>query len=178
MAMQKLALLIDRMMGRVIDGLGAVAGAVVASIAFFISAEVVLRAAGARPFGWTLEMAEYGLLVMGFLGSPWVLRHGDHIRVDIVLRGVGAAWHRRLLFLANMIAMITCLFLAWYGLQVAIEAFVRGSVLFKTIRMPQWIILSVMPLGTALLAYEFLARSIRATEDGSVSDQSVGWPTL
>jgi TRAP-type C4-dicarboxylate transport system permease small subunit len=162
--MRKLGLTIDRCVGLVIDGLGALAGAVVAVIALSISAEVVLRSIGGRPFGWTLEMAEYGLLVIGFLGAPWVLRHGDHIRVDIVLRTVGEAWNRRLLLLANGIALTTCVFLAWYGYSAANEAFQRGSMLFKTIPMPQWIILSIMPIGSALLAYEFLARCIRGQD--------------
>lgn len=176
--MRKIAEIIDRSVGFVIDGLGALAGAVVAAVALSISVEVIIRSVGGRPFGWTLEMAEYGLLVIGFLGAPWVLRHGDHIRVDIVLRSVGAAWNGRLLVLANTIALITCLYLAWYGLQAAMESYARGSILFKTIPMPQWMILSIMPLGTALLAYEFLARTIRRLGGGTVPGEGVGGPAL
>jgi TRAP-type C4-dicarboxylate transport system permease small subunit len=172
------ALLIDRAIGLVIDGLGAIAGAVVGAIAVVISAEVVLRAVGGTPFGWTLEMAEYGLLIVGFLGAPWVLRHGDHIRVDIALRSVGPVWSGRLLLLANTIALVTCLYLAWYGLQAALEAHARGSMLFKTIRMPQWIILSIMPLGIALLAYGFLVRILRRLAGRPVPGEGIGGPAL
>lgn len=172
--MRKLAKLIDQMVGYIINGLGAVAGAVTAAIAMMISLDVTLRATGFRSLGWTVEMAEYGLLVIGFLGAPWVLRHSDHIRVDVVLRSVSAVWNGRLLVLANTIALITCLFLAWYGLQVTLESYARGSILRKTINMPQWIILSIMPLGTVLLAYEFAARTIRRMAGQDVPGEGTG----
>jgi len=139
---------------------------------------VVMRATGMRALGWTVEMTEYGLLIIGFLGSPWVLRHSDHIRVDVVLRSVSPVWAGRLLILANAIALVTCLYLAWYGLQAAMQSFARGSILFKTIHMPQWIILSIMPLGVGLLAYEFLSRILRRLAGRTIPGEGIGGPAL
>lgn len=174
----KLARGFDRALGLVIDGLGALAGAVVGAAALLITADVILRAAGMRPLGWTVEMTEYGLLIVGFLGAPWVLRHGDHIRVDVLLRSLSPAWAGRLIILANAIALVTCLYLAWYGLQAAMQSFARGSILFKTIHMPQWIILSIMPLGVSLLAYEFLSRILRRLAGRAIPGEGVGGPAL
>jgi TRAP-type C4-dicarboxylate transport system permease small subunit len=168
----------DRAMGLIIDGLGIFAGAVICTMALLITADVVMRAAAVRPLGWTVEMTEYGLLVVGFLGAPWVLRHGDHIRVDVVLRSVPAVWGGRLLLLANAIALVSCLLVAWFGLQAAMQAFARGSILFKTLHMPQWIILSIMPLGVSLLAYEFLSRILRRLTGRAVPGEGIGGPAL
>jgi len=168
----------DRAVGLVIDGFGICAGAVVGATALLITADVVMRAAAIRPLGWTVEMTEYGLLVVGFLGAPWVLRHSDHIRVDVVLRSVPPVWGGRLLILANLIALVTCMFVAWYGVQAAMQAFARGSILFKTIQMPQWIILSIMPLGVGLLAYEFLSRILRRLAGRAVPGEGIGGPAL
>ncbi|MCC6009345.1 MAG: TRAP transporter small permease [Rhodobacteraceae bacterium] len=176
--MRRILSFADRGVGLVIDALGMVAGAVIGAMALTISAEVILRAFGYRGFGWTLEMAEYGLLVVGFLAAPWVLRHGDHIRVDVVLRSVNEVWFGRLIVLANVIAGATCVVLAWYGAQAAFEAWGRGSLLFKHFRMPQWIILSIMPLGTALLAWEFLARSLRRLAGEHIAGEGSGGPAL
>ena len=176
--MRRFTTLTDRLVGYVIDGLGIFAGAVIAAIAILISLDVAFRSTGFRTLGWTVEMAEYGLLVIGFLGAPWVLRHSDHIRVDVVLRSVSAVWNGRLLVFANTIALITCLFLAWYGLQVTLESYARGSFLHKTIRMPQWIILSIMPTGAALLAYEFAARTVRRLAGHDVPGEGTGGAAL
>lgn len=176
--MRRILTLADRVVGFVIDGFGLIAGGVIGAMALTISAEVIGRALGYRGFGWTLEMAEYGLLVVGFLAAPWVLRHGDHIRVDVVLRSVGQAWFARLIVLANLIAGLTCLVLAWYGAQAALEAWERGSILFKHFRMPQWIILSIMPMGAALLAWEFFARTLRRLAGQPVPGEGSGGPAL
>lgn len=165
-------------MGWIIDGLGLLAALVVAAMAVAISSEVVLRSLGYRPYGWTLEMSEYGLLVIGFLAAPWVLRHGDHIRVDVILRSASDPWLNRLLIFANLLAAFTCIVLSVYGTQAALEAFQRGSLLFKHIKMPQWIILSMMPLGTALLAYEFLARTLRRLAGARIAGEGTGGPAL
>lgn len=149
---------IDRLVGRVIDSLGVLSGAVVAFITLAISTDVILRALGHRTLGWTLELSEYGLLIVCFFGAPYVLRHGDHIRVDVLLRQAGQRGRGIMLILANLIALVTCLVLTWFGTQAAVAAFTRGAILFKEIEMPQWIVLSVMPIGTLLLSWEFARR--------------------
>jgi len=153
--------LFDRAVGLIVDGFGLLAGLVIGLMALAISAEVVARAVGLPPFGWTLELAEYGLLVVGFLGAPWVLRRSDHIRVDVVLRSVGPRTRGALLGIGNAVAALTCLILTIFAFQEARDAYVRGALLFKNLVIPQWPVLSILPLGMALLALEFLSRALR-----------------
>ena len=153
---------IDRaVVARVVDALGLAAAFVVGAIALAIGADVVMRAAGLRPLGWTLEMSEYGLLVVCFGGAPWVLRHGDHIRVDVVLRGLAPPARRRLTVAADGLAALACVALAWFGAGAAWDAFARGAVLRKAIDVPQGAVLAAMPVGMALLAWEFARRVLR-----------------
>ena len=35
-------------------------------------------------FAWLFEAVEYALYVGVFIGAPWVLRQGAHIRVDVI----------------------------------------------------------------------------------------------
>src|SRR6056297_2889980 len=126
----------DWAIGILIEAFGYLSGAVVAFMALAISAEVVVRALDFPAFGWTLELCEYGLLVVGFLGSPWVLRHSDHIRVDVVLRSVGNSTRHRMLIAGNAIAALVCAVLAWYGSAAAFEAYRQGSLLFKHLVIP------------------------------------------
>ena len=66
--------LIDSAMGRICDAFGVAASLVIAFLALSVGAEVVVRNLGLPAFGWTLELCEYGLLLVSFLGAPWVLR--------------------------------------------------------------------------------------------------------
>jgi TRAP-type C4-dicarboxylate transport system permease small subunit len=176
--MRKLAQRLDYGVGLVIDGFGWVSGAVIALVTLAISADVMLRASGHRTLGWTLEASEYGLLIACFLGAPFVLRHGDHIRVDVVLRNVGPVWKGRLLILSNLIAALTCLFLTWFAAREALTAYIRGAILYKEIEMPQWIVLSVMPAGMILLTWEFFSRIIRRLAGIEVPGENEGGVAL
>ncbi|MDQ0314486.1 TRAP transporter small permease [Amorphus orientalis] len=149
---------IDKGMGRVCDAFGVAASLVVAFLALSVGAEVAVRNLGLPAFGWTLEMCEYGLLVVTFLGAPWVLRRHEHISVDVFTRALRPRTLRVLLTISDVVAATTCVILAVYAAEAAHEAFLKGSLLFKYLVIPQWIILSVMPLGVTLLAIEFLLR--------------------
>ncbi|WP_422371578.1 TRAP transporter small permease [Hoeflea sp.] len=150
--------LIDSAMGRICDAFGFAASLVIAFLALSVGAEVVVRNLGLPAFGWTLEMCEYGLLLVSFLGAPWVLRRQSHISVDVVIRQVSPGTRRVLLTIADIIAATACLVLAYYAAMAASDAYQKGSLLFKYLVVPQWIILTVLPVGMAMLVIEFLLR--------------------
>lgn len=146
------------MMGYVCDAFGLAASVVIAFLALSVGAEVVVRNLGLPAFGWTLEMCEYGLLVVSFLGAPWVLRRHEHISVDVVLRHVSETSRFYLLSAADVLALAVCAILAFYAADAAFEAYAKGSLLFKYLVVPQWIILSILPIGMTVLTIEFMLR--------------------
>lgn len=146
---------------------GMLASCVIVFITGAVAAEVLLRLAGLPAFGWTLELSEYGLVVVSFLGAPWVLRHQEHISIDIVIRHVRPAVSRILLTIADAISALACLILAKFAWQAASEALHRGAILYNYFEIPQWLILAILPLGALLLTIEFGLRIWRRFGDVS-----------
>lgn len=170
--------LLDRIVGMLIDGFGLASGLIIAFMAVSISAEVIVRSAGGAAFGWTLELCEYGLLVVSFLGAPWVLRHSDHIRVDVVLRSVSAAPRHVMFTVANAIAAATCAVVAYHAAIAALDAYRQGAMLYKDLVIPQWWILSILPVGLALMAIEFLSRTLRRLAGEDIPEERLGGGAL
>lgn len=166
--------MIDSVMGRICDAFGFAASLVIAFLALSVGAEVVVRNLSLPAFGWTLEMCEYGLLLISFLGAPWVLRRHDHISVDILVRHVSPSTRLGLLTIADLIAALACSVLAYYATQAALDAYAKGSLLFKYLVVPQWIVLSVLPLGMTLLVVEFLLRIHRRFYETSTTESEAG----
>lgn len=162
-----------RLWDLLVDALGLLAGAAIGFIAVSVSAEIIGRAIGLRPFGWTLEVAEYLLLAATFLGAPWVLRRADHVRVDIVVPFLPAVVRRPVRIAVESLAGVICLVLAFYGFDVMEDAYTRGSTLFRRLVIPQWPILMVMPVGMSVLAVEFFRRAV-ATARGRTTEQLPG----
>jgi TRAP-type C4-dicarboxylate transport system permease small subunit len=128
-----------------------------------IGADVVSRNLGGGGVPVSNELSEDILYLMTLLVAPWLLRQGQHIRVDIVLRAlpVRAAW--LLEWFGDIVGFFCCLYFVWYGCLITISSYNAGSINIKTLVTPEWWTLAPLPLGFALLAIEFIFRMHRLT---------------
>src|ERR1044071_8631532 len=78
--------------GRILEASALVACALVFAMTLMICADVLLRnvrvVPGLAGLEWSNEISEAMLYLVTMLTAPWLLRRGQHIRVDIVLRAV------------------------------------------------------------------------------------------
>src|SRR5918994_7924635 len=78
--------------GRLLEVLALAACALIFGMMLMICADVFLRNVRIVPgmvgIEWANEISEGMLYVITMLTAPWLLRRGQHIRVDIVLRAV------------------------------------------------------------------------------------------
>ena len=95
-----------------------------------ICADVLLRnvriVPGVLGVAWANEVSEAMLYLITMLTAPWLLRQGQHIRVDIVLRAVPPrlGWYSN--GSADLLGLACCLLIAWYGARAALASFHGG----------------------------------------------------
>ena len=80
------------------------------------------RAAATSALGgiaWSNEVSEDILYLVTLLSAPWLLRQGQHIRVDIVLRALPARLGWLLEWLGDMLGLACSLYFVWYGCEGA-----------------------------------------------------------
>lgn len=152
---------LSRWYGFVLDAMLVLAGMLLLVMTMMIGADVVLRNIGAGGVAVSNELSEDFLYFITLLTAPWLLRRGQHIRIDIVLRALPrqAAW--ALEWIGDVIGLVCCLYFVWYGLRVAAESYAAGSLSIKTLVTPEWWILAPMPFAFALLTIEFIFRMHR-----------------
>ena len=90
----------------------------------------MLRNAGLGGIAWSNEISEDMLYLMTLLAAPWLLRQGQHIRVDIVLRALPARLAWLLEWVGDLLGLACSLYFVWYGWQVA------GGELYAPARSP------------------------------------------
>jgi TRAP-type transport system small permease protein len=93
--------------------------------------------------------------------APWLLRQGQHIRVDIVLRVLPRRLAWTLEWVGDVLGLACCLYFVVYGTRVAAESYASGAVSIKTLVTPEWWLLAPLPVAFALVAIEFLFRMHR-----------------
>ncbi len=113
---------------------------------------------------WLYEAVEYALYVGVFIGAPWVLRQGAHVRVDVLTSALPAAGAFHLERVLNVAGVSLCLFLCFYGLRGAMSEFVDGTLPDKDLRIANWYMLVVFAASFFMLAIEFLLRLRRVRE--------------
>lgn len=133
----------------------AVAALILAAIVAAIAVNVVLRNLLDAPIYGLLDLVEYGLLLFTFLGAPWVLSRSAHVVVDLV---TGALPERGARVLARAMALVGCVIsvlVVYYAWQAAAASHARGSMIRTAFVVPEWWVLSVMPVAFVLIALEF-----------------------
>lgn len=137
-------------------------------IAILIPLNLFLVKSGLGSIWWLNEGIEYTLYVGVFIGAPWVLQQGAHVRVDVLTSALPAPIALRLERLLNVAGFALCVLLCFYGVRATIIEFQDGTLPDKDLRIANWYMLSVFAICFALLAIEFLLRLRRA---GSVTDE-------
>lgn len=160
--------MIDRLSGaygRLLAALALCGCAVLLAMMLIIVADVLLRnlaiAGLPRGLAWSNEISELMLYLITMCVAPWLLRRGQHIRVDIVLRALppAVAWY--LEWLGDLIALACCAVFAWVGTEAAWSSYASGAVNIKTLVTPEWWALAPLPVVFVLLALEMLFRMHR-----------------
>ena len=128
-----------------------------------------------RGLAWSNEISELLLYLITLCVAPWLLRQGQHIRVDIVLRAIPPRLAWLLEWLGDAVGLACCVVLAWFAAKAAWASYLAGAVNIKTLVTPEWWWLSPLPAVFALLAIEMvfrmarLARAERAPRSDAVS---------
>jgi TRAP-type C4-dicarboxylate transport system permease small subunit len=147
--------------GRLLDGLALLAAVILLVMVVLVTADIVLRNLTSTGFPWANEVSEYALYVMTLLTAPWLLRRGQHVRVDLLLGIVPprAAW--TIEAMADLLGLAVCVVLVRYGYAMAAESHRLGSLTIKNLVFPEWWLLAPLPVAFALLAIEFAFRFSR-----------------
>lgn len=165
--------------GRLLEALALVACALIFGMMLMICADVLLRNVriipGVAGLAWSNEISEGALYLVTMLTAPWLLRRGQHIRVDIILRAVPKQVGWIFEWAVDVLGLACCLLIAWYGARATVTSFKAGSMSIKTLVTPEWWLLGVLPAAFLALSLEMLFRmrrlalGERAPRDDAVS---------
>jgi TRAP-type C4-dicarboxylate transport system permease small subunit len=154
-------LTLSRWYGRVLEAMLSLACGLLLIMTLMIGADELLRNIGLGGIPPSNELSEDILYLVTLLAAPALLRQGQHIRIDIVLRAVPGRVGWLLEWIGDLAGIVCCLTFVWHGAGVAAASFANGSLSIKTLVLPEWPLLAPMPVAFALLALEFVFRMHR-----------------
>ncbi|HSU64602.1 MAG TPA: TRAP transporter small permease [Burkholderiales bacterium] len=144
--------------GRLFEVLAALAALMLLAMVALVTADIALRNLGRGGFVWANEISEYALYLMTLLTAPWLLRRGQHIRLDLVLAMLPTPQVWLVEAAADAVGFAACLVLVRYGAVMTYDSWRSGSITIKNLVFPEWWLLAPLPVTFALLAIEFVFR--------------------
>jgi len=136
---------------------GLLSAACLVMICVLILAQIIARSLGSMVPDAD-EFAAWAMAASGFLGLPYALHAGAHIRVTSVLRFLPDGLRRRFEIAASAIALAVCAFFAWYCTAFVVESFRFAEVSPGMLPLPMWMPQVPMVIGSILLAVAFAER--------------------
>jgi TRAP-type C4-dicarboxylate transport system permease small subunit len=149
---------------RAVDALStacAAAAAVMLGLAALVICwNVVYRASGASTY-WEIEFSVYMMVAALFLGSPYCLRTGGHVSVDLLGHYLPERAARTLAVGVAVLGLLVCAYLTVAGGILTIESFHKGERTESTWAPFKWPLFLSMPVGLGLTALQYLAEMAR-----------------
>ncbi|MBK0326134.1 TRAP transporter small permease subunit [Rhodobacteraceae bacterium F11138] len=158
------------MIVRVIDGLNEAVGRIVCVLAVIFAAiiiyDVALRYVFSEPTRWAFDVSKQLFGFYFVLLGGYALRHGAHVRVDILTEKLGRGGQR----IAGLLGYIIFFFpFAWVFLtrswEFAARSWAQGEVTYGAIQMPVYPLKMAMCLAAALLLLQGIAEVLKIIFD-------------
>lgn len=150
-----------------------IAAACLAAAMLVVVWMVIWRAMGNSTY-WEIELAVHLIVWSVLIGSPYCLMTKGHIGVDLVSHLLKPRNRLRLERVLAVLGFAICLYLAWKGLELTLEAIHKNEHSGSSWNPPRWPLFISMPIGLGLTALQYVAEMLRtgaAHDTGTISGQ-------
>lgn len=144
---------------RILNLLGALAGVLVAFLMITVSVDVFMRYFLNRPISWTIEITQYAMVFILFLGAAWLLKQDGHVVMDVLINRLSQRSRNLTNGVTSVMAAIVCLIVTWYGVKVNWDYIQTDYIYSATLEIPAFLLQAIVPLGVFLLFIQFMRRA-------------------
>ena len=144
-----------RFFDRIIDFMAFLAGVLLVGAVLIVCFEIWMRYFVRKPQVWTVEVCEYFLFAIAFLGAPWLLKKGGHVSIDIIVAQMGRKTRIFLGLFSKAMGVLISAIICGFSMVTSWDSYVSGVVVIKTLSIPKYYFLLLIALGYFLLLIEF-----------------------
>lgn len=118
--------------------------------------EIILRYFFKNPLTWDVEVIEYMMFTITFLGTSWLLREDGHIRVDVLDHALERRKSHYLRIIHALVGLVATGVLGMTSFVAAVNAYRDGLKVVKIYAVGKHYFFFIMAFGFFSLACEFL----------------------
>jgi TRAP-type mannitol/chloroaromatic compound transport system permease small subunit len=146
-----------------VDLVGRIASWLVLLLALVMGANVLLRYGFSIGSIWMQELEWHLLVPICLIGMSYALRHGEHVRVDILFASFSRRTRHAVDAFAAVLAMAFSALVIWLSLAYVAQSWSIGEGTANPGGIDyRYVIKSLIPIGFALLFLQSLAQAIHS----------------
>jgi TRAP-type mannitol/chloroaromatic compound transport system permease small subunit len=146
-----------------VDLVGRIASWLVLLLALVMGANVLLRYGFSIGSIWMQELEWHLLVPICLIGMSYALRHGEHVRVDILFASFSRRTRHAVDAFAAVLAMVFSALVIWLSLAYVAQSWSIGEGTANPGGIDyRYVIKSLIPIGFALLFLQSLAQAIHS----------------
>ncbi len=107
---------------------------------------------------WSLDLSEYALYAITFLGAPWVLRENGHIAIELVVERLPPRGRAAARIASDALGAVVCAVLFYYACRAFWRSYSSGNLVYETFVFPEWYLYVLAPVIFLILLLQFLVR--------------------
>ncbi|MBU6224929.1 MAG: TRAP transporter small permease [Burkholderiales bacterium] len=139
-----------RFLDRLYYASGALGALFILALCALMIAQSILREFGVRT-GAVNDVVAWFCAAASFFSMAHAFKHGDFVRVTLLLDALSDTWRRRFEFFALVIGNVAVAYLAWWACKFTYESWEFKEVAQGLLPMPMWIAQMSFAIGSLLL---------------------------
>ncbi len=132
------------------------------ALAIVMGGNVILRYVLHTGSVWSQELEWHLMAPICLFGMSYALRHGEHVRVDVLFSGFSQRTKDFVEFVSSLILMAICLIVIWLSVSYVMQSWSIGEGSANPGGIPaRYILKALIPIGFALMFVQGLGHAIR-----------------
>lgn len=155
----------QRRLERLVEAVGDWTAWITLAIVVLMATNVLLRYLFSTGSVWAQELEWHLLVPLVLFGMSYALRHGEHVRVDIVYGRLSPRAQARVDLLSAVLCIAISAVIIWLSLHYVEQSYVIDESSSDPGGLPhRYLIKALIPLGFALLLLQGVAAALASIE--------------
>jgi TRAP-type mannitol/chloroaromatic compound transport system permease small subunit len=146
-----------------VDRVGQLSALAVAALVLVMASNVLLRYGFSLGSVWAQELEWHLMAPIALIGAAYALRHGEHVRVDVLYAGFSERNKARVDVLAGIAGITVCLLVIQLSWRYVLQSWGQDEGSANPGGIPyRYVLKAFIPAGFTLLLLQFIAETLRA----------------
>ena len=147
----------------IVDVIGQLSAVAVAALVIVMASNVLLRYGFSLGSVWAQELEWHLMAPIALFGAAYALRHGEHVRVDVLYAGFSERNKALVDVLSGVAGLVISLLVIQLSWRYVGQSFAQDEGSANPGGIPyRYILKAFIPAGFALLALQFTAETLRS----------------